>query len=507
MLESAPVAPDVTGADSSSGIDDLLSNAFIPSGLVLAAIERDGKPYRPRQPDSNPQTAVRDPDDFREPDWPRIKEALACIPAYDYESWVRTGMALHHETRGDSDGLATFDEWSQTSEKYDAREIKAKWRSFGRSRSARPVTIASLFEEAKEHGWNAGKAAPREPSRLRILTPSECASLPDRGYIVKGMIAPRDVVCIYGAPGAGKSLIAPHIGYAVAQGREAFGMRTRPGPVLYVAAEDPHGMAGRVRALNRRHGEAENFNLVDGVSDLLCESSPDLAALRQLVADYRPHLVVIDTLAMAFPGLEENDASAMGRVVKIARSLTVTGAAVALVHHDTKAGTPTPRGHSLLNGALDAALQLLAREEDGIIRGRLSKNRNGTTDRDIAFRISVETFGTDSDGDEITAPLVAEMQPGEAPARRDRMKPAEQAALNRLHAMLADCERVTEDEFREACIEDRKVSASPIRDNRRRTTSRAITELVRRELIVLADGFVSLPNDGFDVWDGANETP
>ena len=47
-----------------------------------------------------------------------------------------------------------------------------------------------------------------------------------------------------GAPGAAKSLLGPHLGYAVAQGREAFGMRTRQGGVLYVAAEDARGMRG-----------------------------------------------------------------------------------------------------------------------------------------------------------------------------------------------------------------------------------------------------------------------
>ena len=92
------------------------------------------------------------------------------------------------------------------------------------------------------------KVSPK-PSRLRFLSPNECADAPSRGYVIKGLLAPGDVGCIYGAPGAGKSLISPHLGYAVAQGRSAFGMRTKPGRVFYVAAEDPHGMRGRVSAL------------------------------------------------------------------------------------------------------------------------------------------------------------------------------------------------------------------------------------------------------------------
>ena len=196
--------------------------------------------------------------------------------------------------------------------------------------------------------------------------------------MVKGLIGPGQIGCIFGDPGAGKSLIAPNIAYAVAQGRETFGMRTKAAPVFYVAAEDEAGMRGRVRALLAEHGDAEGFNLVGGVSNLFAKDSPDLKALRRAVKDQRPSLIVIDTLAMAFPGMDENSAEGMGRVVAVARALTKWGAAVILVHHGTKAEGNTPRGHSLFNGALDMALHLKAKDQNGIVRGHLTKNRNGS---------------------------------------------------------------------------------------------------------------------------------
>lgn len=60
-------------------------------------------------------------------------------------------------------------------------------------------------------------------------------------------------------------------------------------------------------------------------------------------------------------------------------------------------------GASLLNGALDVAIHV-KRDDFGIIRGRLTKNRNGTCERDIAFRIAIEDGGVDEDGDQITLP-------------------------------------------------------------------------------------------------------
>ncbi len=70
----------------------------------------------------------------------------------------------------------------------------------GRLDPSPPVT-ADAFDDAPE---------PMDTftSRLTFLTPDQCASLPARDYLVKGMIAPEQVGCIFGDPGAGKSLIA-----------------------------------------------------------------------------------------------------------------------------------------------------------------------------------------------------------------------------------------------------------------------------------------------------------
>ena len=409
------------------------------------------------------------------PDWARIKEALAFIPADDRDDWVRVGMALHAEGRGGEEAEAVWREWSRQSDKFDARDQARVWRSFADDRG-RAVGIGSLYDLAKAHGWSA-KPSPR-PSHLTFLSPAECEATPSRGYVVKGMIAPGDVGCIFGQPGAGKSLIAPHVGYAVAQGRAAFGMRSKPGEVLYVAAEDPHGMRGRVTALKMRHGDADRFTLVEGVSDLPSDNSGDLAALLQAVEDRRPALIFLDTLAMAFPGLEENSAEGMGRVVAVARQLTQWGAAVLIVHHSTKAEGNTPRGHSLFNGALDMALHI-ERDETGIVRGKLTKNRNGSCDRDIAFLIDTERLGEDEDGDAITAALVNELAAGEAP-RAEKLTP-EKAALRILEALHdgggLPVEWVDEDVWRAACLTERAVSAAEKIDNRKRSIRRLVESL------------------------------
>jgi|tagenome__1003787_1003787.scaffolds.fasta_scaffold20989225_5 hypothetical protein len=365
-------------------------------------------------------------------------------------------------------------EWAK-----DKRQLQRAW-----DRAAATLLVEQ-FEDLGEPDLGAHRAF-----GLIVKTPADCAASPRRGYVVKRLLAPSDVGCIYGAPGAGKSLIAPHIGYMVALGELAFGLRTKQGKVLYVAPEDPDGLSGRVEALLAQHGDTPDFHLVSKVTDLLEEGSVDLADVRTLVAELKPALIFIDTLAMGFPGLEENSAEDMGRVVHKARSLTEHGAAVCLIHHDTKAGTPTPRGHSILNGALDFALQLV-RDEEGIIRGKLSKNRNGPCDLDIAFRIATVDRGEDEDGDPVKLPYVAELT-GAAP-KREKLSPAQRGALAVLSDLRAVSLTVSEAEWRAACLDGRKVSGSDVADNRRRTVDRTIGELARLELIVVRDGKVFLP--------------
>ena len=239
---------------------------------------------------------------------------------------------------------------------------------------------------------------------LRLLTPADCAAAPPRGYIVKGLIAPRDLVLVTGHPGTGKSVLIPLIGYMVALGRTLFGRRVRQGRVIYLAQEDPHGMRQRIAALRQRHGDAPDFLLGDGLTNLLDESGAQQNELVEVVQREAPALIVIDTLAAAFLGLQENDSEGMGMVIALARKLTALGPAVVIAHHPPKTGDVS-RGHSSLPADADALIALERDNETRMTGGTLTKNRNGESGAALAFRIEAECIGTDDDGDALTAPV------------------------------------------------------------------------------------------------------
>ena len=292
--------------------------------------------------------------------------------------------------------------------------------------------------------------------RLHVLTLADCAAAAPRGYIVKGLIAPGDLAVLFGPPGAGKSVVAPYIAHAIAAGRGVFGRRVRHGVVLYVAAEDGAGMKLRAKALRGLYGDTGAFRIVAEPIDLMGDGlrdTPDLAELRAVAQRIGATVIWLDTLAAAFPGLDENEGGSMGRAVKVLRDLGAPaeadgatpawpGAAVVAVHHPAKGGGTTPRGHGVLDGEADVTMRIDVPEDRGAPRTvKLGKNRNGSSLDGFAFTIRAEVLGEDEDGDPITAPVaVEEVEAGGSSRLRRPPKLPEPAALllRELQTMVAE---------------------------------------------------------------------
>lgn len=260
-------------------------------------------------------------------------------------------------------------------------------------------------------------------SRFKLETLADCEAEEDGAYIVKGALATGSVNCVYGPPNSGKSVFASHLAMCVAQGREFFGRKVTATRTLYIASENPRSIRRRLRALRQQHGDTPDLLLIGATPDLF-NASGDAEAIAQIVRDEGIGLVVLDVLADAFPGMDENSNTGMGRAVQVAKMWAATGAAVILVHHVAKDHGGTPRGHGSLLGALDWGVLVEPDAETGTVSAKWWGGGSGGKIRDgagaaVQFRNEVVPLGKDRDGERITTVVCREMTAAEIRAERD----------------------------------------------------------------------------------------
>lgn len=198
---------------------------------------------------------------------------------------------------------------------------------------------------------------------------------------------------LWGEAGVGKSFVACSLAASVATGRPWLGHRVAEGPVVYVAGEG--GALGVARRLDAAVTALRCCDPEDGPVPLwIVTPGVDLVAgpaeLVALMGDVAPQLVIVDTLARCFGG-DENSTEDMSRFVRTLDLLRdVYGCSVLVVHHANKtdkSGSGKVRGSSVLYGAVDVSLQLVAtdRAEARLVADKLR-------DRDVTAPVAELRF-------------------------------------------------------------------------------------------------------------------
>lgn len=208
------------------------------------------------------------------------------------------------------------------------------------------------------------KVVVKEPPA--ILTIVELLALPPPQWLIAGLIPEMALVVPYGPPKSGKSFLMMSAGLHIADGRDWFGHPVQQGAVVYVMGEGIGGMSMRVRAMLARYAMAPEvpFFIVRRAVNFRepAEVNALEAAIRARIGELPLRLLVIDTLARAMPGADENSAQETGAVIAAADYLKEElRCTVALVHHEGKDSARGARGTSALRGAWDAAYQIVSR--------------------------------------------------------------------------------------------------------------------------------------------------
>lgn len=434
----------------------------------------------------------------------QLREALEVLdPAMPHDPWLRVGMALHHETAGQ--GFALWDEWSSAAPSYPGTAALAhRWESFGDGGTV--VTARSLVRMAHEAGarivpvadltvFDDPPPAPKDspPSRFAPVHAAVFAQGAPTRWLVKGVLPQAELAVVYGESGAGKTFAVLDLVACIARGVPWRGNRVRKGRGVYVAAEGAGGLRKRLAAYARHHGidlADMELHVISAAPNLLLKE--DALELARVVRALGPvDLLVIDTLAQATPGGNENAAEDMGLAVAHCKGLNrATGATVLLVHHSGKDTSKGARGWSGLRAAADAELEVVRLGTARLLR--VTKQKDGDDHGQWAFDLEVVPLGMDEDGDVVTSCAVVESaMPVTGQALRVLGKTE---AI--VHAVIQEFAQAQTSGIEVAAVIEEAVRRMPERTDGKRDTRK---QLARRALAALCEGDESpywLKDDG-----------
>jgi RecA-family ATPase len=256
--------------------------------------------------------------------------------------------------------------------------------------------------------------APPRGDRLFGVDWRDAAPVLDRPYLIDDVMDASAMVVTYGDSNVGKTFIALDQGFHIATGRDWNGHKVVQGLVVYVAAEGGTGFFKRIKAF-KRHYKVDDlpFTTVPCPIDLQ-NGQADTRKLIQVIqsAETRHNakcvLVVIDTLARAMAGGDENTAADMSKfVIHCDRIRAAIDATINIIHHTGKDKAKGARGSSALRAATDTEIEI----DVGVLR--VTKQRDMERTADMRFDLLPVEIGHRSDGKAVTACVVRWLSPAE----------------------------------------------------------------------------------------------
>lgn len=308
----------------------------------------------------------------------RIADLPLSKPTDDAWEWV-------HEYGGTRQELAELAKQAQPITSQD--DVTIPERLVAQPQSS----VAEPFAESAEHVAEPKTQEPYKPFKIESWQ-----SVKDEpvNWLIEGVIPEKSFVALYGPPASFKSFIAMDIAECIASGRDWLGNKINgTGPVLYIAGEGHGGIGARIAAIKQHHNTPDDAQVYVVRSQINLRSSVDdflalIVAIDELVKELGVDLrmIVIDTLARAFGGGNENSSDDMGAFIQATGKIQNRyRCSLMLLHHAGKDTTKGLRGHSSLLGAVDTQMEIIRFPETskGVIL--MSKQKDGEDGQRYGF--------------------------------------------------------------------------------------------------------------------------
>lgn len=252
-------------------------------------------------------------------------------------------------------------------------------------------------------------ACPKFPTpRFRLLSGSHLGNASRLRWLVHGVLPSEGVAALYGQSGSGKSFLTLDLAAAIAgNAGRWFGYRLTPAPVTYCVLEGEAGFGKRIASWSKHYKKScpDNLRFVTESFNLLNPTDVEELSRNIRAAGGAGGMVVIDTLSRSTPGADENSSISMGNLIASSSRLqSGVGGLVLLVHHAGKEGSKGLRGHSSLEAAVDAIIQV--RKKNNRYEWQISKSKDDKTGATHAFTLETVSLGAIDEEEEITSCVV-----------------------------------------------------------------------------------------------------
>lgn len=252
-----------------------------------------------------------------------------------------------------------------------------------------------------------------------LLSLDDIDSMPDVRFLIDRMIPERGVGVIYGDSRSKKTFIGLDMCLHLVSGRSAYHgdkiSAADSGSVLYLAGEGAGGFKLRIPAWKAQNPgavlDADRFRLLPHCPNFL--DPKNVSALIKTIDGKMDgvKVLVIDTLARALVGADENASKDLGPFfVAVDNIVRKYNCVVIILHHTSKAGEM--RGSTAIMGAVDFAFRLTSKPGSLDVSVFCDKMKDGGADGwEEIYEMREHEVGVNVDGKVLTSLAVATKRP------------------------------------------------------------------------------------------------
>lgn len=249
----------------------------------------------------------------------------------------------------------------------------------------------------------------------RFLSLDDLQHLPAPRWLVKDLFEVNSLVMLAGPPGSYKSFLALDWMLCMATGRSWHGRPCVPSRVLYVLGEGKASLLKRIQmwaqyykpTQEEKQRLVQNFRVTFEVPQMAMRAMVDTLLKELEDESFAPEVIVLDTFARSFVGLDENSQKDTGLWIESADRLRQLGYSVLFVHHtakNTEFGLKY-RGSTAIMGAMDTAMTLERDYSTSTVCLKVIKQKDHDEGDPLYFkRVIVMPHGGEGEGSIVLEP-------------------------------------------------------------------------------------------------------